>query len=534
MQRFSIPGRTAPAGLALSCLVAAGCSGAANQPSDRNAAKYAAGGTFTMVLHDDRGNFDPYQTNILNYAKFAYDSLVNLQPNGKFATGLAAKWSVGVKSATFTLRAGVTCSDGAPLTASQVAADLTYLGDPKNKSVLYGVTIPAVPYTVTANDAARTVKVTLSKPFGFLLQTIGQTPVVCPKGLKDPNRLKFASDGTGPFVLTEVVPGQSYTFMVRKGYTWGPNGASTSAPGTPAKVVFKVLRNETTAANLLLSGEVNMARITGEDRARLDARGLAKFQRPTPGAWMQFNQFAERPAADRRIRQALVQAVDLGEVVKVNSGGTGKPATGLINLVPNVCADDTVSGTLPKYDAAAAEALLDQAGWTKGDDGLRRKAGRPLELDLLYVPEWSIYNKPTVELVAKRFEHIGIKAEIVATTLAELPKYLYQSRNWDIFLEGNGLNLPINAVPFYSGPVPPKGLNFSGVNNSAYNALVAKAKALPIPEACTFWKEAEQTLFRNIDVVPIVNRPEQWFMHKAEATFAGYDRPLPISIKLHE
>ncbi len=518
-------------GFVVVCALVAGCGGSSLGAKGAKV-KFAKNGTFTMAMSDDRGNFDPYHTNNINYAKFAYDSLVNLRPDGTWATGLAEKWKVDVNSATFTLRGNVTCSDGTPLTAGQVAADLKYLGNPKNKAFLYGVTVPSIPFKVTSDDASRTVKIDMSEPFGFLLNTIGQTPIVCEKGLRDQKILQRSSSGTGPFVLTNVAPGQSYTFTVRKDYKWGPDGASTSAPGTPAKVVFQVMHNETTAANLLLSGEVNLARINGEDRNRLDARGLRRFDRPSTGVWLHYNVSAGRVAADQRIRQALVAALDLDEIVKVNSGGTGHRATGLMTIEPKVCKGDTLNGLLPKHDVAAAESLLDQAGWTKGADGIRRKGGKPLKLDMVYVTEISEYNAPTAELVRKRFADIGVQAKLIPTTLAVSFKYLFETRNWDIWLQGNGINLPSQAVPAYSGPPPPEGQNWTGINNPEYSRLAAKAKALPLPESCTYWNQAEQALFRDVDVVPIVTRPEPWYLNKAQATYAGYDRPLPSSIRM--
>jgi peptide/nickel transport system substrate-binding protein len=122
--------------------------------------------------------------------------------------------------------------------------------------------------------------------------------------------------------------------------------------------------------------------------------------------------------------------------------------------------------------------------------------------------------------------------KLIPITLAQYGTYLFQTRNWDIELEGNGISLPIQAVPFYSGPEPPKGQNWTGIHNPDYDRLVAKAQNQPLPAACTYWNQAEQALFRDVDVVPIVNRPEQWYLQKAQATYAGYDRPLPSSIRL--
>ena len=253
-----------------------------------------------------------------------------------------------------------------------------------------------------------------NEPFGFLLHTIGLAPIVCAKGLADPDMLKTASDGTGPFILTHVVPGQTYTLKVRKDYKWGPDGASTNAPGTPATVVLRVITQETTAANLLLSGEVNMARVGGEDQERLVARGLRRFDVAGPPAGLRFNQRPGHPTADKRVRQALVQALDLNQVVKVSAGGHGAPATTLVQVEPKPCSGNTVAGQFPRHDAAAAESLLDQAGWIKGADGIRRSNGTPFTIDLHYLPTWTSFEKATVEYIAQEWRAIGVKVKLTA------------------------------------------------------------------------------------------------------------------------
>lgn len=510
--------------------VAAACSGSSGVSAQGG--RYVTDGTFTMAITDDRGSFDPYRTNLFAYAKLAYDSLVNLQPDGSFVSGLAEKWSADARTASFTLRPGITCSDGTPLTASQVVADLRYLGDPKNQSVQYGVTIPTIPFTATADDASRTVKVVLQSSFGFLLHTIGSVPIVCATGLADPASIRAASDGTGPFVLDKVVAGQTYTFTIRRGYSWGPGGASTSAPGTPAKIVLRVVPNEATAANIVLAGEANLVRNSTEDKQRLDARGLKNFDVLQPGPWLRFNQRDARPAADKRVRQALVGALDLGQVVKVNTGGRGRPATGVVAIEPDPCPGDTLSGQLPVHDAAAAESLLDQAGWKKDADGVRRKDGLPLELDLYYVTALSGFDKPTAELIAEQWRLIGVRVNLSTTTPVAYNKVMYETGNWDVFLASAVFNLPSQAARFVSGPLPPDGLNGSGIHNVRYDALVAKAQSLTPPTACTYWHQAEQALFRDVDVVPIANQLWTYYLYKAEARAAGRDVPIPTSIRV--
>ena len=58
-----------------------------------------------------------------------------MAPDGQVVSGLAEKWRVGATSASFTLRRGVTCSDGTNLTASGVARSLSRASDPRNRLV---------------------------------------------------------------------------------------------------------------------------------------------------------------------------------------------------------------------------------------------------------------------------------------------------------------------------------------------------------------------------------------------------------------
>jgi peptide/nickel transport system substrate-binding protein len=514
--------------LVITALAVSGCGG-----SPEGSTGYATDGTFTIAIPEDRGPFDPYHINLTGYAGLAYDSLVYLRPGGKFVSGLAKEWSADARSATFTLRPGVTCSDGTPLTASQVAAAITYNADPKNQTQFYGVSVPTAPMTVTGDDATGTVRIAMTKePFGFLLHTVGQLPIVCAKGLKNREVLKKGSDGTGPFVLTEYTPGQSFTFAVRKDYAWGPDGADTKAPGTPAKVVLKVVPNDATAANLLLSGELNLARIAGEDRLRLDAQGLKKVGVAGPGAWLRFNQLGERPTTDKRLRQALMHALDLDQVIKVSTGGQGKASTGLVAMNPNPCTEDTIAGRLPGHDAAAAKALLDQAGWTAGADGTRSKDGKPLTLDLHYVSAFSPFEKPTAELIAGQLKAAGVTVKLSPDTIVAFGKQMYETSDWDLYLVTGGFYLPSQAVKFVSGPFPPKGTNGSGIANKEYDALVTKAQTMVPPQACEYWKQAEQALWREVNIAPISDRPNGYYLSKAEADLFGFELPIPTSIRV--
>ncbi|MEU9497090.1 hypothetical protein [Streptomyces sp. NPDC048196] len=119
-------------------LLAAGCgSGQAGS---------TGGDAFSFAIKSDPGLLDPAQvqnTNTYTALSLAYDTLVHVAPNGRVVSGLAKKWNVKPSSVTFTLRRGVTCGDGSPVTASTIAANVAHLTDPATRSPAYGVVVPA-------------------------------------------------------------------------------------------------------------------------------------------------------------------------------------------------------------------------------------------------------------------------------------------------------------------------------------------------------------------------------------------------------
>ncbi len=510
------------------------CSGSSGQQGQEGSQSFAEDATFTMAVKQDFGTYDPYgNPNVLSYTPFAYDSLVNLTSQGKFVSGLAEKWTVDAKSATFTLKKGVTCSDGTPLTAAQIATVINYAGDPKNKSSLAGVRIPPVALSAAGDDAAGVVKVTLEEPHGFLLHTIGQIPITCAKNLADRQQFATKANGTGPYTLDSVVPGDSFTFTRRTDYTWGPDGADTKAPGMPAKVVIKVIEDETTRANLLLSGELNMAQIQGGDAQRLDAAQLKRLPHPMAGTWFRFNENDGRPTADQRVRRALLQGANIPELVKVSTGGKGEAATGMVTLEPKPCAGDSATGVVPTQDVAAAGAALDAAGWKRGADGIRAKDGKPLAIDIHYLADWSVFNAATAELLGRQWQQLGVRTKLSSETLVGLTSTFFETRNWDVQIDGQGMSLPTQVVPWYSGPQPPDGKNVGGVDNKEFASLATQAKSLPDAQACDYWTRAEQALFRNADVLPISKRFEYLYLQKASAEKAAQVPALPTTIRVY-
>jgi peptide/nickel transport system substrate-binding protein len=343
--------------------------------------------------------------------------------------------------------------------------------------------------TATGDNATGVVTVKSPVPDAFLVTDVGQTEVVCGNGMSNRGILKEGADGTGMYTLTSAVPGSSYTLTLRKGYTWGPGGVTSSTPGVPATVKLEVVSDMTTAANELLAGQANIGEVIGSDTQRLSGLYAQSVDAPLGEMW--FNEKAGSPTASVAVRRGLTEAVQLSQLGQVLTSGTGKPATGLVAPALSLCKGNTVGSSLPAYDSAAAKSAL---------------AGQNLSLSVYYPTSLGTGGSAAVELLQQTWAQLGVKVTPHAITDAELDSEIVAgTAAWDVALIPLGLTSPNELVPFVSGATPPKGTDFAYIDNTAYTADVTKASSEAGQAGCPDWNAAETALFKNVDLVPFVD-----------------------------
>jgi peptide/nickel transport system substrate-binding protein len=497
---------TAAAALAATALSVAACSSgassgggaAASSTSSSSSTAYVSGQTATVMLPSDPGSLDPDLTSLsvteaADY--FLYDSLINFAPNGTPEPGLATKWSGTTTSATYTIRKGVTCSDGSPLTAATVAANINFIGNIKNASSRAGVWVePGA--TATADNATGTVTVKSPVPDAFLVTDVGQAQIVCDSGMKNRKLLQEGAEGTGLYTLTSAVPGSSYTLTLRKGYDWGPGGVTSATKGLPATVVLKVVTNMTTGANLLLSGGANIGEVVGPDTQRLTSLYSQSVDAPFGVLW--FNQKQGTPTAQEPVRKALTQSLQLTQLGQVLTSGTGTASTGMVTAALSPCKGNTVTGNLPAYDQSAAKSAL---------------AGKNLSIAVYYPTSAGSGAASAAELMQSTWSQLGVKVSLHGITDAEIDSEIVAgTAAWNVAIVPIGLTTPSELVPFVSGVTPPTGTDFSYIKNAAYTADVTKASSAAGSAGCPEWNAAETELYKDVDLVP--------FVDSATATYA--------------
>ena len=452
------------------------------------AAHADAKGTVSIALIGDPGKLDPQQTVgalARQVAEFSYDKLVHQLPGHRIVSGLATKWKVLSRTKVrFTLRSGVTCSDGTKMTASVVKKNLDYIANKANGSPLMNLFVPQNSTTV-ANNRKRTVTVTFPSADPFPLQGLGAVHMVCSRGLANRSSLVNGADGSGPYQLVHVSPGSTYTFKLRKGYKWGPNGSTSK--GMPAKVILKVITNETTAANLLLTGGLNIATITGPDRSRLEKAKLFKRVMVTGPGDIWLNENPGHPTASAAVRRGIVQALRLGQFGKVFTSGAGVPMKQLTLQTFAPCLGNSVKGNVPKHNETAARTAL------SSHPGLK----------LLYASDGGPSPGAAMALAQQELDAAGASATLDGVTTPTLLGTLFGGGDWDVALVSLGVVTPTQIVPFLSGPTPAnKGNNFADINNVKYGSQVAQALKTTGAMSCGHWLTAEKAIFKRADLAP--------------------------------
>ncbi|EPX61840.1 Dipeptide-binding ABC transporter, periplasmic substrate-binding component [Cystobacter fuscus DSM 2262] len=321
-------------------------------------------------------------------------------------------WGEGNKTLTFSVRPGVKWSDGQPLTAKDVAFTFELL---KKHKALDLSSVWAFLEGVQAKDDA-TVEFTFSRVFVPGLLYIAQQPIVPEhkwKDVADPVSYKNENPvATGPF--TEIKVFQNQIWEIGR----NPNYWQQGKPYVQA-LRFPAYPGNDQANLALLNGEVDYAGNFVPDIERLyvskDKENNHYWFPLVGNTVILYANTTKKPFDDVRVRKALSMAIDREQIVKVAMYNYTRPsdATGLSdthNSWRNAKAVE--SGDWVKFDAAKAGALLDEAGYKRGDDGIRVGPDKkPLRYDVNVVTGWSDWVR-AAQIIAQNLKQVGIDATL--------------------------------------------------------------------------------------------------------------------------
>ena len=503
--------------LALVCALAAAVSATA-QPA-------APSADYRRPLGNDPATLDPARISDIygrSVAQQIFDGLVAFDQTLAITPALAQHWTASRDGLTwtFTLRKGARFHHGRPVTADDVVLSFTRLLDPRLKSSAaetFGVIKGAREFregrakTVAGLVAldAHTVQITLSEAFVPFVTALamGHAKIV-PHDVVEKAGDAFGAHpiGTGPFRFVSWERGRSLTLAANPDYFGG-------APRL-ARVIYRIFPGEPVDAvyTEFVNGRLEESPVPGRDYHRIVRAPEHRYlKRPMFNLRFYGINVRQKPLDDRRVRQAIVHAVDRASLIETIFQGRYHLAQSILPL-------GTLGynpGVRPlAYDPGQARDLLAQAGYPGG-------AG---------LPALTFWSSVRSERLVK--EHERIVASLAAVGIKAA--YQYQT-DWPAFsrLVADG-KAPVFLYSWNADVPDPDNFlfllfhsrsprNYTGYANPVVDELLLAARhERDAQRRVDLYRKAEQIILDDAPVLPV------WH-YSYERLFQPYVKSVEVS-----
>ena len=343
----------------------------------------ASAQTLTLMKGIDAPHYDAQRTSwgpTSDIVNMFQDTLVALDWDGRTPIPYLAKsWTISEDGRTYTfkLRDDVTFCSGKKFTADDVVYTFKRLKDPAIKG----------PFAWRAGNIKElrapdpyTVEYELEEPFSeLLLQLTMFTNVIHNKesveALGKDYGIKGA-DGTGPWCFDHWQPRTEIVLKRHDAYKWGPSMYKNKGPVKFEKLVVKIVPEDSSRVAAMMSGQFDIThQFPAQFITQAKAAPMLTVTPARPNFQLLYYGFKiTRPmVSDARVREAMSIAINRAEIAKAILLGNADPAFTFVD--PDALDFDPRTKGIVKEDIERAKALLDEAGWKPGTDGVREKDG---------------------------------------------------------------------------------------------------------------------------------------------------------------
>jgi peptide/nickel transport system substrate-binding protein len=397
--------------------------------------------------------------------------------------------SEDVRTYTFTLREGLTFSDGEPLTSADVMFTFLRGIDPRVGSVWRGRLLNiegAAEYDgvnvteVSGLEAPdeRTIRMTLKNPDVTWLQTLGDFAGFCilpehafgqiaPEELQEAPFTFNPGPGAGAFVFDEYLPDQYVS--ISRNSTYDPPKANID------RLYLPILPQPATALSQLQNGEIDLMAVSVSDIELVEQNPNLTIS-SAPSVMMQFmTPNLSRPAfADKRVRQAMMYALDREAMVREILKGHATVINSAIFGWEWENGEPEGLNPYP-YDPDKARQLLAEAGWNSADypDIVQHFIpGDPLSESL-------------INIIQQQHRDVGINYELVAVDIPDYTNRVVSGakdgQTGDFYLtlgSGGVMGQDPNVVDRYFNTVSatPAGANYAHYSNPRVDELLLQGR----------------------------------------------------------
>lgn len=377
------------------------------------------GGTLGLMGHQEVAGLSPddWGPSVQTTMIFAiHDSLMLLDENLENQPVLAESFDIAPDGLTYTfkLRQGVKFHDGKELNAADVKYTMDYYRDPEVASTIINRFL-----NVGSIDAPDdyTVVVNMDAVNASFMTDGAQCPILQSEYHAEVGEEVYRQNpvGTGPFKLVEFNPAAMVLVEAFDDYFRGrPNIDMIRQEVVPEPSVRNIA---------LLTGDSDSALwplLVEDSQAFRDDPNFTVITTSTGGVkHIPLNNKLPQ-LSDKRVRQALMHALDRQRIIDDLWNGAATVAHS--NLGPKFAfysRDGDPGLKRYDYDPEKAKALLEEAGWTEGSDGIREKDGLKLSFTCTTITGDQA-RRPIAELAQQFFKEVGVDMQLAEAPISTI------------------------------------------------------------------------------------------------------------------
>ena len=406
----------------------------------------------------------------------------------------------GGMDVTWKLRPGVKWHDGTPHTSADVkfTVDAINKGDWKPESTDGFDRIASVDTPDSLTAVVHYKEVYAPYQMQFFRGTL-------PKHVLDGRDIDKANDynrsplGTGPYRIAEWKTGEYVLLEKVNDYWRGPEYPKID------RVLFRFLANTTTRVNQLKSGEVHVVALVPWDKVR-ELRSVPTLRlNQVLGNGYEHVTLNERrfPAfQDVRVRRALAHAIDRELIVRTILDSLVTTVDGAIQ--PLSWAYEPDVRKYP-YDTAAANRLLEDAGWKRGPDGVRAKDNQPLAFTIITQAGFAIRENVS-QAIQRQFRDVGVNASVRLVDGTSISS-LWFNGDFDAMLHWWQMGADPELTLFFAADrIPPAGRNINYfADDSLTRVLYASDRTVDQAKRAELLKAAQRRVAELVPELPLYN-----------------------------
>lgn len=449
------------AAVAVSAPLVLSACGSGSDSTGGSTDEAVSGGTLRVAVGNETECRDPQQDQFgfgSTIGRQIVDSLTerSIEDPTEIEPWLATSWEVSddARTYTFTLREGVTFSDGAELNAEVVKDNFETLQGLTGTGAAFVEPIESIE---TPDDL--TVEINFTDPNAAFLQATSQYQL----GILSPASLELSGEercaqgviGSGPFVVDSVSQNEETTLVRRDGYNWASDARSHQGEAFLDEIIFSVVPESSVRTGSLTSGQIDLSPLAFQDAEASESAGIQLLPAPNkvPAVSLEVNT-SRGVLAEQDVRVAFRHAIDREDLVEKAHSGFTNPATGALTAASPFHLDQS---ELLAYDPDQSRQILEDAGWVEGDDGIRERDGEPLSFSVSYFSNPD--NTRFLEIIQEQVRQVGIDFRLEPASQVEFEQLLvageYDTHRWSgALIDGDVLRTLFSAQTLNKAQLP--------------------------------------------------------------------------------